>query len=202
MQQPSDLQPLAEAVAAFRATRSAYQSTSDQALTQLLVSLAEEVMALRAQPTAAAASHKEALDIAALQTQLDALQAAYESQQAELMRLRSPAASSMVRSLRSEVASPPREIRPMDYWEQHVPDYGDATAEADLIAYRSRLRVRPEDIVLSAEDRARLERRRQAQPTPQWVTIVVWMIALLLFLMVLNGIVDPRGLFEALRPGT
>jgi hypothetical protein len=205
MQQPSNTQALAEALAAFSASRSAYESTSDQALSQLLVSLAEEVIALRRQLATAptwpeAAQSDLASDLAALQAQLAALQSAYDFQQVELERLRALAAPSKVKagSLRSEVVSPPREMRPMVYWEQHVPDYGDATAETDLVAYRSRLRVRPEDVVLSAEDLARLKRRRPLL-RPQWVTAVVWIIALVLLFMILNNVVDIRGLLEGLR---
>jgi hypothetical protein len=44
-----------------------------------------------------------------------------------------------------------------------------------------------------------LERRRPAQPLPEWVTTLVWIVALLLLLFVLNGIVDLRGLLEGLR---
>jgi hypothetical protein len=199
MRSTPDTQPLAEALAAFRATRSDYQSTSDQALTQLMVSLAEEVIALRRQP-AAAASHPEAPDIPVLQAQLAALQAAYENQQAEVARLRALVASPRAASLRSRVVSPPRAMRPMDYWEQHVPDYGDTTAEADLTTYRTKRRVRPEDVVLTAEEHARLEQRRPTQlPQSQWVTTLVWIIALLLLLFVLNSIIDLRGLLEGLR---
>jgi hypothetical protein len=54
-------------------------------------------------------------------------------------------------------------------------------------------------IDLSAEDYERLERRRPAQPLPQWVTTLVWIVALLLLLFVLNGIVDLRGMLEGLR---
>jgi hypothetical protein len=203
MQQSSDTNPLAEALAAFRATRSAYQSTSDQALSQLLVSLAEEAIAMRQQSAAIPSADRLAQpDLAALQAELAALRAAIEAQQSELARLRHRAASpSVAARLSSEVTSPPREVRPMDYWEQHIPEYDETTPAADLAAYQAKRRVRPEDVVLTAEDQARLERRRLAQPTPQWVTIVVWIIALLLFLMVLNGIVDLRGLLEGVRPG-
>jgi hypothetical protein len=50
-------------------------------------------------------------------------------------------------------------MRPIEYWEQHVPDYGHETTAADLAAIRSRPRVRPEDVVLTAEERARQVRR-------------------------------------------
>ena len=201
MQQPSNTQALAEALAAFSASRSAYESTSDQALSQLLVSLAEEVIALRRQ-LATAPTWPEAAqsDLATLQAQLAVLQSAYDSQQAELERLRALAAPRREVRRNEVITSPPREMRPMDYWEQHVPDYGDATAETDLVAYRSRLRVRPEDIVLTAEDHARLERRRPQQlEQQQWVTAVVWVIALVLLFMILNNMVDIRGLLEGMR---
>ena len=181
MAQPTDVLPLDQALAAFRATRSAYQSTSDQALSELLVSLAEEVVSLRRQLAVVRSQPAESQpDLAALQAQLAALQAAYESQQVELAQLRASATSSRVGTLRSEVVSPPREMRPMDYWEQHVPDYGDTTTESGLATYRARPRVRPEDVALTTEDYARLERRRPAQPLPQWVTTLVWIVALLL----------------------
>jgi hypothetical protein len=188
-------------LAAFRATRSPYQSTSDQALTQLLVSLTEHAIRLPNQPAADSTGHSGSPELAALQARLDALQAAYEMQQAELARLRVPAPSRRIAEpLYSEVTSPPREVRSMDYWEQHVPDYGDTTTSADVAAYHAKQRVRPEDIVLTAEEQARLERRRPPQQSEQsWVTTLVWIIALLLILYVVSGIVDLRGLLEGLR---
>ncbi len=71
MTQSPDMQPLAEALATFRATRSAYQSTSDQALAQLLTSLAAEVLALRSLPQTDVG---QATDVSALQAQFAALQ--------------------------------------------------------------------------------------------------------------------------------
>jgi hypothetical protein len=201
MQQPSDTQSLAEALAAFRATRPSYQSTSDQALSQLLVSLAEHMLVQTAQPAAASPDQRESSEIAALQARLDVLQAAYEAQQAELARLRAPVISRRAAApLYSEAASPPREVRSVDYWEQHVPDYGDTTTAADLAAYHAKQRVRPEDIVLTAEEQARLERRRPPQQSEQpWALTLIWIIALLLILYVLNGIFDLRGLLDGLR---
>src|SRR5262245_37239367 len=88
MTQPSDIQPLADALATFRATRSAYQSTSDQALTQLLIGLSEELLALRGRPQAHASPRAPTADIANLQAQLDDLQATCEAQRSELAQLR------------------------------------------------------------------------------------------------------------------
>jgi hypothetical protein len=91
MTQPSDMQSLADALATFRATRSSYQSTSDQALTQLLISLSEELLALRGRPQAPPAP---TADIADLLAQLAALQATCEAQRSELAQLRALVVSS------------------------------------------------------------------------------------------------------------
>jgi hypothetical protein len=201
MQQPSNIQPLAEALAAFRTTRPSYQSTSDQALSQLLISLAEHALAPPGQLATAPPEQQKSPEIAALQARLDALQAAYEAQRAELARLRAPVPSRRVAApLHSEVVSPPRDVRPIDYWEQHIPDYGDTTTAADMAAYHAKQRVRPEDVVLTTEEQARLERRRPPQQSEQpWAITLVWIIAFLLVLYVLNGIFDLRGMIESLR---
>ena len=200
MQQPPDTRSLAEALVAFRTTRSSYQSTSDQALTQLLISLAEHAIAWPTQPVAGAIRQQESPELATLQARLDALQAAYEAQQAELARLRKHLSSQQAAAtLHGQVASPPREVRPIEYWEQRIPDYGDATTVAGLDAYHTKSRVLPEDIVLTAEDKAQLEPPRPRQPQQRWVTILVWIIALLLMLYTLSGLLDLRGLFASFR---
>ena len=196
---PPDMQLLAESFARFRATRSAYQSSSDQALTQLLASLAEEVLALR---SLSQTGMPQAADVLALQAQLAALQSAYDAQQSELAQLRALVERTKVAVgrdapklvtrrdpatlLRHEpVVSPPRIMRSMDYWEQHVPDYGDATTAAELAATRSRRRVRPEDVVLTDEEQARLRRRWQSEPVPWGCILLVLAPVFLMILYIL-----------------
>jgi hypothetical protein len=191
MTQPSDLQSLADTLATFRATRSAYQSTSDQALTQLLISLSEELLAQQGQPPAPAAPPVPTADLAALRAELAALQVTCEAQRSELAQLRAlvsqppqpPPAPSLrlAARRRATIVSPPRVMRPIEYWEQHVPDYGDTTTEADLAAARSRPRVRAEDVVLTDADRERLE------PRPTSVLPLFW--GILVVVVVLGGVI-------------
>ncbi len=108
---------------------------------------------------------------------------AYDEQQGELAQLRAlvertkAVQSTLKRHVATQqlcfhmrsIVSPPRVVRPMDYWERHVPDYGDATTATDLAAIRARPRVRPEDVVLTDEERARLERRRPSASVPPWL---------------------------------
>jgi hypothetical protein len=194
MTQPPNTQLLADALGTFRATRSAYQSTSDQALTQLLISLSEELLALREQPQASIASAPPA-DVAAFQAQLDALQATCEAQRSELAQLRSlilqPKPTAPLRlptPRRAPIVSPPRVMRPIEYWEQRVPDYGDTTTEADLAALRSRVRVRPEEVVLTDEDLRRQGRRTRFQPPLSKpiaiITLALFVVLGLLYLLI------------------
>jgi hypothetical protein len=116
-----------------------------------------------------------------------------QAQLIEELRLlgRQPAPSQLHRG-RPIPTPPPKVMHSMDHWLDNVPDYDGSFSEADRETFRTKPRVRPEDIPLTPAD---LDRQRPHRPryVPTWnwqtvsLTIVIGLVILLFLIVVWNN---------------
>ncbi len=184
--QPSNTQQISDALAAFRATHSAYLSSSDQATSDLLIALSEAVIALGGDAGHAPQANQSA--IGELQSQIDMLQRVVRSQESELQRLRDQQGRQRSIAATSSV-EPPRVMRPAEYWAENLPDYGDNLTPEQALQHLNGRRVRPEDVVLTPEDIARNTRRKpKPDMSPESLRAVSLLIYVLVVLVLLGWI--------------
>ncbi len=197
---------LEQASATFQATRSAYPSSSDLAQAELLL-LAQEVIALRQVqaangagvfPATGATTHLATYPdtaenvLAHLADQIGMLQESQQAQQAEIAQLRAQLANlptSRADVLRRPIPqSPPHQIRPIEYWAAHVPDYGDSLSRSEIDAFLARPRVRPEDLPIELAREARPNRRGRVFSPAAWQSLSAAGPAVALFLLIVAAV--------------
>ncbi|HEU4328882.1 MAG TPA: hypothetical protein VFS21_37440 [Roseiflexaceae bacterium] len=176
---------LAVLVERFRASRPLYQSSSDQALSDLLTLLGDQVVALRAHPGGQVAQASQSA-ISELQGQIDMLQLTVRSQESEIQRLREQRGTRRSASAAPSIESPPKVMRPPEYWAENIPDYGDNLTPEQARQHLHNRRVRPEDVVLTPEDIARNTRRKPQQDmsaaNQQMVSLLIGVLMILALL--------------------
>lgn len=103
--------------------------------------------------------------IDALEIALAALRTDHAALAREVRRLRG---GSLLRDRRDTPAeAAPRVMRPVDYWVEHLPDFGDGVTREEAERYLARPRVRPEDVKLTEEERAWRPSRPRSTPRPR-----------------------------------
>lgn len=190
---------LGETLMLFQATRSHNLSSADQALTDLLTALGGQVIALSDAAGAAPASPPDS-SVAALQSQIDVLQLMAKSQEAAIRQLRAQLGPSAAGPARWTEQTPPVQppmMRPLEYWAEHVPDYGEdgQSSPSQMREHLSRPRVRPEDVVLTPEDLRRIQRAERppyrgnpnaVDPKAQVFLLAIIVLLVLSYLAFLN----------------
>jgi hypothetical protein len=200
-QTTSDPSHLTQALMLFQATRSYNLSAADQALADLLTALGERVIALSDTAGAVPAGPPDST-AAALQSQIDVLQLMAKSQEATIMQLRAQLGprtagpSRWTEQTQTPPVQPPM-MRPLEYWAEHVPDYGEdgQISPGQMREHLSRPRVRPEDVVLTPEDLRRIQRAERppyrgnpnaVDPKAQVFLLAIVVLLVLSYLAFLN----------------
>lgn len=188
---------LAQARAAIEALRSGYLTSTERALADLALALAQELDAARRDALVAGSVLASAAAVTGATTALPALGgAAPEGTREEIEGLRAQVAAQrsamqqlnrdldaiyrrngLARGQRSEppmVEAPPRRHHTLDEFAANLPDFGDdpgqspSLGQSQALAHLSQPRVRPQDIQLSAADYARQNQRRQPRLTAHY----------------------------------
>jgi hypothetical protein len=95
----------------------------------------------------------------------------------------------------------PPVIRSMDYWLTHIPDYDGALTAAEIAAFRTRPRIRPEEIQLTAADLARQQRNPYAAPWTWEHTLAAIGVGLAILVLCILGVALLLGFFSiGVRP--